>query len=77
MNETNKTTSDLLSMASDRAIRYLSEIGNRAVAPSKEAVERLSFLGGAMPEEPTDPADIISMLDVIVKTIKYNYVKDY
>jgi glutamate/tyrosine decarboxylase-like PLP-dependent enzyme len=63
MNETNKTTSDLLSMASDRAIRYLSEIGNRAVAPSKEAVERLSFLGGAMPEEPTDPADIISMLD--------------
>lgn len=63
MNETNKTTSDLLRMASDRAIRYLSEIGNRAVAPSKEAVERLSFLGGAMPEEPTDPADIISMLD--------------
>jgi len=63
MNETNKTTSDLLSMASDRAIRYLSEIGNRSVAPSREAVERLSFLGGAMPEEPTDPADIISMLD--------------
>lgn len=63
MNETIKTTSDLLKMASDRAIRYLNEVGIRAVAPSQEAVEHLSMLGGGVPEEQSNPADIFSMLD--------------
>jgi glutamate/tyrosine decarboxylase-like PLP-dependent enzyme len=65
MEATMKTTSELLEMASERAIRYLNEIGDRSVAPSAEAEARLSILGGAMPEEPADPADIIRMLDEV------------
>lgn len=63
MNETKRTANDLLKMASELAIGYLKEIGNRAVAPSPEAIERLTELGGRLPEEPSDPAEVIKMLD--------------
>lgn len=59
------STGALFQDACDRAIRYLNEIGDRAVAPSTEAVERFASLGGRMPEEPSDPADVIRVLDEI------------
>lgn len=65
MTRNEKTTSELLEVVCDRAIRYLNEIGNRAVAPSTEAVGRLSTLGGPMPDEPSDPTQVISLLDEI------------
>ncbi len=65
MNQDVRTTSELLNLASERAIRYLSEIGNRAVAPSIESIERLSEMGGPLPKGPSDPAEVIRALDEI------------
>ncbi len=65
MNRNEGAASELLEFASYRAIRYLTEISNRAVEPSTEAVERLSALEGPLPEEPSDPAEVIRVLDEI------------
>ncbi len=65
MTQDEKTTADLLQEASDRAIFYLDEIGERAVAPSAAVVERLSALGGAFPGKPSDPGEVIRLLDEI------------
>jgi hypothetical protein len=65
MNQNVRTTSELLNLASERAIRYLNEIGNRAVAPSIESIERLSEMGGLLPKGPSDPAEVIHALDEI------------
>lgn len=54
---------ELLAEAADRAARYLAEINARRVAPLPEAVARLDALGGPMPELPTDPADVLALLD--------------
>src|SRR4030042_1766001 len=52
----------LLNDAAARTIRYLDELDERAVAPSPEAVARLSELD-ALPEEPQDPAAVLALLD--------------
>jgi glutamate/tyrosine decarboxylase-like PLP-dependent enzyme len=52
----------LLNDAAARAIRYLDELDERAVAASPEAVARLSELD-ALPEEPQDPAVVLALLD--------------
>jgi glutamate/tyrosine decarboxylase-like PLP-dependent enzyme len=65
MTRSMNTTGMLLQDVSERAIRYLDEVGNRSVAPSPEAIERLSSLSGPMPEGPSDPFDVIRVLDVI------------
>jgi glutamate/tyrosine decarboxylase-like PLP-dependent enzyme len=65
MNQNERTTGELLNLAGDRAIRYLNVISDRAVAPSREAIERLSDLGGPLPERPSDPAEVIQALDEI------------
>lgn len=57
------TTSRLLQDASARAIRYLEGLDKRPVAPSKEALESLTALDGPLPEGPSDPGEIIRMLD--------------
>lgn len=54
---------DLLTDASVRAVRYLSGIANRSVAPGPEDVERLSLLGGPMPEDPGHPKEVLALLD--------------
>lgn len=56
---------DLLAEAAKRAVRYVSEIGNRRVAPQPEDVARLESLGGPLPEHPTDPAQVLALLDDI------------
>ncbi|MEJ2304344.1 MAG: aminotransferase class V-fold PLP-dependent enzyme [Anaerolineales bacterium] len=65
MTRSENSTNALLQDAYERAIRYLNEIDERAVAPSTEAIERLSSLGGRMPEGPSDPAEVIRALDEI------------
>ena len=57
--------SDLLDQVAARASRYLCEIDRRGVAPSPEALERLSELDHPLPEAPTDPAAVIEILDRI------------
>src|ERR1700676_2684401 len=56
---------DLLLDASARAARYVSGIGGRRITPRPEDIARLSALGGEMPEEPSDPMDVLALLDDI------------
>jgi glutamate/tyrosine decarboxylase-like PLP-dependent enzyme len=54
---------DLLTETADRAARYLAQIDNRRVAPLPDAVARLGALGGSLPELPSDPAEVLALLD--------------
>ena len=54
---------ELLADAASRATRYLVEIDDRRVAPLPENVERLQALGGPLPESPSDPAEVLALLD--------------
>ena len=54
---------ELLTDAAVRAAQYLEAIGSRRVAPTAEDVARLEALGGPLPPHPTDPAQVIALLD--------------
>lgn len=49
--------------ASTRAIRYLENLDKRGVAPSREAIARLSVLDEPLPEKSGDPAETLRLLD--------------
>jgi glutamate/tyrosine decarboxylase-like PLP-dependent enzyme len=55
----------LLAEAADRAARYVTGIANRQVAPSPANVARLDALGGPLPQLPSDPSDVLALLDDI------------
>jgi glutamate/tyrosine decarboxylase-like PLP-dependent enzyme len=55
----------LLAETADRAARYLAEIGDRRVAPSPADVARLEALGGPLPHSPSDPSEVVGLLDEI------------
>lgn len=55
----------LLSDTADRASRYLDGLDERSVVPAQEALDRLSELGGPLPEGPTDPEDVLALLDSV------------
>ena len=54
---------DLLKVAADRAVKYLNGLQERSVAPSPDALEQLSQLGGPLPDAPTDEREVLSLLD--------------
>ena len=56
---------ELMEMASERAARYLETLDGRSVFPSGEAVKRLAELGGELPAEGTEPAEVLRLLDEI------------
>jgi glutamate/tyrosine decarboxylase-like PLP-dependent enzyme len=56
---------ELLADTAARAARYIENIDNRPVAPPAEAVARLEALGGPVPEDPANPADVLALLDDI------------
>ena len=56
---------ELLADTAARAARYLAGLDRRSVAPSREAVARLQALGGPLPEDPSDSAQILALLDDI------------
>jgi glutamate/tyrosine decarboxylase-like PLP-dependent enzyme len=56
---------DLLVDAATRAARYVASIPDRRVSPSPAAVTALGALGGPLPELPTDPLEVLAMLDDI------------
>ncbi len=58
-------TSDLFMRAAERAIRYREDIGARRVAPLPEVVERLSALGGPLPDTSQPPEAAFALLDEI------------
>ncbi len=53
----------LLQQAAERADVYLESLKERAVAPDANAIEALSRLDGELPDEMTDPREVIDMLD--------------
>jgi glutamate/tyrosine decarboxylase-like PLP-dependent enzyme len=55
----------LLTETAERASRYLERIADRRVAPLPEDVARLEALGGPLPELPSDPAEVLALLDDI------------
>ena len=57
--------SQLLKSAAERAIRYREGLDDRRVAPLPESVDRLSELGGTLPEQPDDAETILALLDEI------------
>jgi glutamate/tyrosine decarboxylase-like PLP-dependent enzyme len=54
---------ELLRDTAARAARYAAEIGSRRVAPRAEEIARLDALGGALPQKPSDPAEVLALLD--------------
>lgn len=54
---------ELLSDAAIRAAHYLSGLNSRPVAPTAASVARLRELGGRVPDGPTAPAELLSLLD--------------
>jgi len=46
-----------------RAARYITGVDNRSVVPSADAIAQLRALGGPLPEGPTDPAQLLALLD--------------
>ena len=53
----------LLENTARRAIRYVSELSERRVTPTPEAVARLAVFDEPLPDGPTDPEDVIQRLD--------------
>ncbi len=56
---------DLLHSVADRAATYLETQDERGVAPSDEALQRLSELDEALPDAPTAPEKVLALLDEI------------
>jgi glutamate/tyrosine decarboxylase-like PLP-dependent enzyme len=54
---------ELLAETAARATRYLAGINSRSVAPTPEDIALLDALGGPLPENPTDPAKVLALLD--------------
>ena len=54
---------ELLRETADRAARYVAETGSRRVAPRAEEIARLGALGGALPQTPSGPAEVLALLD--------------
>jgi glutamate/tyrosine decarboxylase-like PLP-dependent enzyme len=59
------STNDLLSLAADRAQRYVREVAGRRVSPAKASIAALEKLHEKFSESPGDPAEILATLDEI------------
>jgi glutamate/tyrosine decarboxylase-like PLP-dependent enzyme len=55
----------LLVETADRAARYVTGIANRQVVPLPADVARLEALGGPLPQLPSDPSEVLALLDDI------------
>jgi glutamate/tyrosine decarboxylase-like PLP-dependent enzyme len=53
----------LLAETAVRAARYLAAMDDRTVAPRANDIARLQSLGGALPEGPSHPAEVLALLD--------------
>jgi glutamate/tyrosine decarboxylase-like PLP-dependent enzyme len=55
----------LLVETAERSARYIAGIANRRVAPLPADVARLEALGGPLPQLPSDPSEVLALLDDI------------
>ena len=56
---------DLLLDAAHRAAQYRDGLALRSVAPAPETLQRLALLDEPLPEKPTDPHEVLRLLDEI------------
>ena len=56
---------ELLAETAARAAGYLAGTRSRRVAPRPEEIARLETLGGALPQTPSDPTEVLALLDDI------------
>src|SRR5271157_5291604 len=56
---------ELLEDAAKRAIAYLEGLDSRSVAPTPEAIDKLKLLDERLPEELSDPASTLKVLDEV------------
>ena len=56
---------ELLADTVARAARYIAEIGERSIVPTAEDLRQLERLGGALPDEPSSPKQVLALLDEI------------
>jgi glutamate/tyrosine decarboxylase-like PLP-dependent enzyme len=56
-------TDDVLTLAAERARRYVREIGARRVAPGPDDVAALAKFQEGFPDTASDPQDVVRMLD--------------
>ncbi len=56
---------ELLAETAVRAARYIAAVSDRKVVPSPQDIARLGVLGGPLPENPCDPAEVLALLDDI------------
>jgi glutamate/tyrosine decarboxylase-like PLP-dependent enzyme len=56
---------ELLAETAVRAARYVAGVNSRGVLPRPEDIARLDALGGPLPENPSDPAELLALLDDI------------
>ncbi|MGC2196987.1 MAG: aminotransferase class V-fold PLP-dependent enzyme [Terriglobales bacterium] len=54
---------ELLHEAARRAELYVSNVNRQRVAPTPEDLARLEHLAGPLPNEPTDPREVLALLD--------------
>ncbi len=63
--EIQRSRERVMSIAADRAQKYLAHVNEVPVAPHPAEVQALKKLGGTLPAAPADPASIVDMLDAI------------
>src|SRR5258708_2443702 len=56
---------DLLTLAVDKAQRYVRDVSERRVGPSEASIAALAQLHEPFPLSPSEPSDVIAMLDKI------------
>jgi glutamate/tyrosine decarboxylase-like PLP-dependent enzyme len=62
-NEGATNGADVLSLAAERAIRYVSELRQRKVAPGQRDIQAMEQFRETFPEGPSDPKSVVAMLD--------------
>src|SRR5258708_1558063 len=56
-------TDSVLQLAAERARRYVERVGERRVAPAEKDLAALSKCHEPLPAQPSDPRDVIKLLD--------------
>src|SRR6266436_1937491 len=62
-NEVVPTGTDVLSLSAERAIRYVSELRQRKVAPEQRDIQAMEQFRETFPDGPSDPKSVVAMLD--------------
>jgi glutamate/tyrosine decarboxylase-like PLP-dependent enzyme len=60
-----RATQDVLTVAADRARRYVAAVAERNVAPTEQAVAALAKFHESLPKDPLDPHEVLAILDEV------------